>query len=268
MSCMSPCRLLLRDAAPGHGPCHGRPGRDPPGGRDHQHGRSAGDLRAGHPLAQAAAQHGALGQLARKRKRCQKGSRRDRRLQAARRKVSARKRRQIRDLRHKGTRAVIAFCHAAGRGLALHRQPAMACATADSGRHHNQRMANGNMARTSPISPTKPNAPASRASLVLSGEHRASVRYAGGNRKSGGASGAAAIQGAPLWGIGTWSGSVNMHPLAFGTKIDFPAHITYQRPGPVRVLAGMNSRGRCRCQPARCSRPDTGHQRSSLVLSW
>src|SRR5262249_48107197 len=40
-------------------------------------------------------------------------------------------------------------------------------------------------------------------------------------------------------------GSVNMHPLAFGTKIAFPAHITYQRAGPVRVLAGTNNHARC-----------------------
>lgn len=32
-------------------------------------------------------------------------------------------------------------------------------------------------------------------------------------------------------------GSVNMHPLAYGQKIVFPARITYQRAGPVRVLA-------------------------------
>ncbi len=55
-----------------------------------------------------------LGQIARKRHRCQNGSRCDRRLQAARRKASARKRRQIRDLRHKGTRAVITFCQQQG----------------------------------------------------------------------------------------------------------------------------------------------------------
>ncbi|MGO8948154.1 MAG: transposase, partial [Ktedonobacterales bacterium] len=58
----------------------------------------------------------ALGQIARKRHRCRKGSRRDRRLRAARCKASARKRRQIRDLRHKGTRAVIAFCQQQGVG--------------------------------------------------------------------------------------------------------------------------------------------------------
>ena len=30
-------------------------------------------------------------------------------------------------------------------------------------------------------------------------------------------------------------GSVNMHPFAFGSSIDFPAHVTYQRPGPIGV---------------------------------
>ena len=54
--------------------------------------------------------HMALGQLAKKRKRCKPGSRRSRKLWAARQKVSARKRRQIRGLRHQGTRKVITFC--------------------------------------------------------------------------------------------------------------------------------------------------------------
>jgi putative transposase len=54
--------------------------------------------------------HMALGQIAKKRHRCQKGSRRWHKLQRARRQVSARKRRQIRALRHQGTRKVITFC--------------------------------------------------------------------------------------------------------------------------------------------------------------
>jgi putative transposase len=39
-------------------------------------------------------------------------------------------------------------------------------------------------------------------------------------------------------------GGVNMHPLAFGTKIDFPAQVTCQRPGPLGSVPGMKSRGR------------------------
>src|SRR5579885_750519 len=58
----------------------------------------------------------ALRQLNKKRKRCQRGSRRWRRLQAARRKLSARKRRQVRDLRHKGICRVIQFCQTQGVG--------------------------------------------------------------------------------------------------------------------------------------------------------
>ena len=30
-------------------------------------------------------------------------------------------------------------------------------------------------------------------------------------------------------------GSVNMHPIAFGTTVDVPALVTYHRPGPLRV---------------------------------
>ena len=67
--------------------------------------------------------HMALGHLAKKRKRCKPGSRRWRKLQRARRQVSARKRCQIRDLRHKGTRKVIGISPGAGRGKPVHRQP-------------------------------------------------------------------------------------------------------------------------------------------------
>jgi putative transposase len=83
--------------------------------------------------------HMALGQLARKRKRCKPGSRRSRRLWATRRKVSARKRRQIRDLRHKGTRKVIAFCQEQGVGCLFIGNPD-GVRNKNSGRHHNQRM--------------------------------------------------------------------------------------------------------------------------------
>ena len=84
--------------------------------------------------------HMALGQLDRKRKRCKPGSRRSRRLWAARHRVSARKRRQIRDLRHKGTRQVITFCQEQHVGSLFIGNPD-GVRKKDSGRHHNQRMA-------------------------------------------------------------------------------------------------------------------------------
>src|ERR1051326_1771688 len=95
-------------------------------------GRSIRSLKRRH--------HMALGQLARKRKQCTPGSQRSRKLEAARRKVSARKRRQVRDLRHKGTRKVIAFCQEHGVGSLFIGNPDGVRAQ-KSGRHHNQRMA-------------------------------------------------------------------------------------------------------------------------------
>ena len=55
-------------------------------------------------------------------------------------------------------------------------------------------------------------------------------------------------------------GSVNMYPLAFGGKIAFPAQVTYQRAGPLRVRSRNKQPWPVEFQPARCSRPDTGHQ--------
>lgn len=83
--------------------------------------------------------HMALGQLARKRKRCHQGSQRWRKLQRARRQMSARKRRQIRALRHQGTRKVIAFCQQQGVGRLFIGNPD-GVRKQNKGRQHNQRM--------------------------------------------------------------------------------------------------------------------------------
>ncbi|MGO8950580.1 MAG: RNA-guided endonuclease InsQ/TnpB family protein, partial [Ktedonobacterales bacterium] len=83
--------------------------------------------------------HMALGQIAKKRSRCQKGSRRYRKLQRARRQVSARKRRQVRALRHQGTRKVITFCQQHGVGQLFIGNP-HGVRNKKSGRHHNQRL--------------------------------------------------------------------------------------------------------------------------------
>ena len=100
--------------------------------------------------------HMALGQVAKKRKRCQPGSRRSRTLWAARRRVSARKRRQIRDLRHKGTRRVIPFCQAQGVGHLFIGNPNGVRRRA-SGRPHNQRMAAWEYGQDSAYLTDKPN---------------------------------------------------------------------------------------------------------------
>ena len=84
--------------------------------------------------------HMALGQIAKKRSRCQKGSRRWRKLQRARRQMSARKRRQIRSLRHQGTRKVMTFCQQHQVGSLFIGNPD-GVRRRNQGRHHNQRMA-------------------------------------------------------------------------------------------------------------------------------
>jgi putative transposase len=81
-----------------------------------------------------------LGQLDKKRKRCKKGSRRWRKLQGVRQQMRARKRRQVRDLRHKGTRKVITFCQQQGVGSLFIGNP-HGVRKKNNGRHHNQRMA-------------------------------------------------------------------------------------------------------------------------------
>ena len=83
--------------------------------------------------------HRALGQLSKKRSRCQKGSRRWRKLQRTRCQMSARKRRQIRDLRHQGTRKVIAFCRQYRVGSLFIGNPD-GVRQRNCGHHHNQRL--------------------------------------------------------------------------------------------------------------------------------
>ncbi len=80
-----------------------------------------------------------LGEIASQRSRCQKGSRRWRRLGKTRAKLTLRYERRVRDLRHKGTRQVVAFCKASGIGAIFIGNPD-GIRRKNSGRRHNQRM--------------------------------------------------------------------------------------------------------------------------------
>jgi len=83
--------------------------------------------------------HQQLGKLARNRSRTTKGSRRHRRLNFAREKVSSRAERQVRDLRHKATRLIIDAALALNVGSLFVGDP-HGVRKRDSGRRHNQRM--------------------------------------------------------------------------------------------------------------------------------
>ncbi len=176
----------------------------------------------------------ALRQLNKKRKRCQRGSRRWRRLQAARRKLSARKRRQVRDLRHKGICRVIQFCQTQGVGTLYIGNP-HGVRSKDKGRYHNQRMAQWEYGKD--IAYLSYKAKAAHIESFIGSERGTSSRCPACGWKQ-------RIKGR-MWccrnpicrfiGHRDVVGSVNMHLIAYGKKVAFPAQITYQRPGPARV---------------------------------
>src|ERR1051326_5919841 len=189
--------------------------------------------------------HMALGQLAKKRKRCTPGSRRSRKLQHARRRVSARKRRQIRDLRHKGTRRVITFCQQHGVGSLFIGNP-NGVRQQNRGRHHNQRMSGWEYGQD--IAYLTDKAQAASIESCTGSERGTSSQCpaCGWKQKVKGRQWRCRNPKCAFQGHRDVVGSVNMHPLAFGSKIAFPARITYQRAGPVRVSgSGMNNRARC-----------------------
>lgn len=176
----------------------------------------------------------ALGQLAKKRQRCQKYSRRWKRLQAARRKVSRRLRRQVRSLRHQGTRKVIAFCVQQGVGTLFIGNP-HGVRDRDSGRHHNQRLANWEYGKDIEYLTHK-----SEQACIMSftGDERGTSSRCpscGRRQRVKGRQWRCRNRTCGFVGHRDLVGSCNMHPLAFGAKIVFPAKPTYRRAGPVRV---------------------------------
>jgi putative transposase len=191
-------------------------------------GRGMRSLKRRHNMA--------LGQLDKKRQRCHKGSRRWRKLQRARRNVSARKRRQVRDLRHKGARKVITFCQEHGVGTLFIGNP-HGVWDRNKGRHHNQRMAQWEYGQDIAYLSYK----AKLASIVsfTGSERGTSSQYpaCGWKQKVKGRVWHCRNPKCGFVGHRDVVGSVNMYPLAFGNTIPFPAQVTYQRAGPVRVLA-------------------------------
>ena len=180
--------------------------------------------------------HKALGQLARKRKRCTKGSRRWRKLQHARRKASARKRRQIRALRHQGTRKVITFCRQHCVGALFIGNP-NGVRKRNRGRHHNQRLSGWEYGQDMTYLSYK--AKVASIECFTGSERGTSSRCpeCGWKQKVHGRTWRCRNPRCTFQGHRDIVGAVNMHPLAFGSKIAFPARIMYQRAGPVRVLA-------------------------------
>jgi putative transposase len=172
-----------------------------------------------------------LGQLSRLQARCKKGSKRWRRLLYTRERESGKKERRVRDLRHKGTRQAVSFCRAEGvqtlyvgdpHGVRKH----------NKGRHHNQRMAQWEYGKDKQYLQEKC---AQVGIECFSGSERGTSSQCpqcGWKKKPKGRNWTCRRCG--FVGHRDIVGSMNMHPLAFGSRIAYPTSFTYRRPGPVR----------------------------------
>jgi putative transposase len=183
-----------------------------------------------------------LGQLARKQSRCQKHSRRWKKLQRAKNRVSKRSERRVRDLRHKATRQVIDFCIEQRVGSLFIGNP-RGVRSRDTGRHHNQRMSSWEYGKD--IDYLGHKAKQARISCFTGSERGTSSRCprCGHRHKPKGRTWACRACG--FVGHRDLAGSVNMHALAFGTRVEFPRSFTYRRPGPSRSRRRADTPPRC-----------------------
>jgi putative transposase len=173
------------------------------------------------------------GRLARKQARCKKYSRRWKKLQRAKNRMSGRIRRRVRDLRHKATRQAIEFCRVHQVGTLYIGEP-HGVRQHKTGRHHHQRMSQWEYGKDIEYLTYK----------CL----QASIKSFTGTER--GTSSQCPVCGrlrkkpkGPVWrckqcgfqGHRDLVGSVNMHRIAYGHKIMFP-HI-YLRPSRMRRAA-------------------------------
>jgi putative transposase len=173
----------------------------------------------------------ALGQLSRLQARCQQGSKRWRRLHYARERERSKKERRVRDLRHKGTRQVVDFCRAEGVQTLYVGDP-HGVRKQNTGRHHHQRMAQWEYGKDKQYLQEK----CKQAGIVcFTGSERGTSSQCprcGWKKKPRGRNWTCRRCG--FTGHRDIVGSMNMHPIAFGSRIDYPSSLTYRRPGPMR----------------------------------
>jgi putative transposase len=204
-----------------------------------------------------------LGRIAKKQSRCQKHSRRWKKLQQARNKVCLRAERRIGDLRHKATRQVIDFCIKQKVGTLFIGNP-HGVRTRDCGRQHNGRMAQWEYGRDIDYLAYK--SKQARISCSTGSERGTSSRcpICGHKYKPRGRTWACRRCG--FRGHRDLVGSVNMHLDAYGIHLKFPRSFTYLRPGNVRSRSSRaGTPQRCLDLPAaqphlaEMVSPETGH---------
>jgi putative transposase len=172
------------------------------------------------------------GQITRKLSRCQKRSRRWKKLQRAKNKVCRRSERRVRDLRHKATREVIDFCIKNEVGTLFIGNP-HGVRNKDSGRHHNGRMAQWEYGCDIDYLTHK-----SMQARILSftGSERGTSSRCPRCKHTHKPRGRNWVcRRCGFRGHRDLVGSVNMHQDAFGMHVKFPRSFTYLRPGPLRT---------------------------------
>jgi putative transposase len=195
-----------------------------------------------------------LGEIASKRSKCRKGSRRWKKLSRARAKVTARSERRCRDLQHKGTTKVIAFCREEGVGTLFAGNPD-GVQRRDCGRKQNQRMSQWEFGRD--LNYLKYKSQKFGIEFFTGSERGTSSQcpQCGNKQKVSGRHWQ--CRKCEFAGHRDIVGSVNMHKLAFGEAISFPKSQTYLRAGAVRCGRRVNNSDNGKTL-ARSSRPDAG----------
>jgi len=172
-----------------------------------------------------------LGRLSRLQSPCHKGSKRWRRLQYTKEREHGKKERRVRDLRHKGTRQVVDFCLAEGVQTLYVGDP-QGVRKENKGRHHNQRMSQWEYGKDKDYLHQKC---AQVGIACFSGSERGTSSHCprcDWKKKPTGRNWTCRRCG--FVGHRDIVGSMNMHPLAFGSRISYPSSLTYRRPGPLR----------------------------------
>ena len=168
------------------------------------------------------------GQLARKQARCQKYSRRWKKLQHARNTMRSRNHRRVRDLRHKATRQVINFCVQEQVGTLFVGNP-HGVRKRKSGRHHNQRMSQWEYGKD--ISYLTHKSKQAHIMCFTGSERGTSSQCPVCGHRHKPKNRVWKCQRCGFIGHRDVVGSINMHTLAYNNKVMFPRSITYLRPG-------------------------------------
>ncbi len=202
------------------------------------------------------------GEIARRQSRCQKGCRRWKKLARARHKHASRIERQVRDLAHKGTRAVVDFCASHDVGTVFIGDP-HGVRKKRSGRKHNQRMAQWEYGRDKDYLAQK----LGRAGIAsfTGSERGTSSRCPQCGHKHKPKGRVWQCKACGFTGHRDLVGSVNMHEDNFEKLTTLPSlkDVTYLRPRSV----SMEQAGRMKtCRLGSSSRPDTGHEAIGLAL--